>query len=197
MHGAIPPSPHTSYLTWSINIPLIPECLLDNIWILHSIRTDNNIRILPSIPTDNNIWILRSVPTEKNAKTYEDHSAKYYDFGGEIVAVFFLRKMGWTLLHGVDKIYNFLGSFAKFLRATVNLRRVCPSPWNNSAPTGRILMKFKIWALFRKISRENSKFFLKSDKNNGYFTWRPAYSTFVVVSCWIFLTMRNICRQKL
>ena len=29
---------------------------------------------------------------------------------------------------------------------------VCLSAWNNSVPTGRILMKFDIWRIFRKTS---------------------------------------------
>ena len=47
---------------------------------------------------------------------------------------------------------------------------VCPSAWNNSAPTGRIFMKFDIWVLFEIV--EKIQVSLKSDKNNGYFTWR-------------------------
>ena len=43
-----------------------------------------------------------------------------------------------------------------------------------SALTGRIFMKFDIWTFSEKLSRK-FKFSLKSDKNNGYFTWRPIY----------------------
>ena len=49
----------------------------------------------------------------------------------------------------------------------------CPSvrqsAWNNSAPTGRILMKLDISASFLT-SVEKIQDLLKSDKNNGYFT---------------------------
>ena len=31
---------------------------------------------------------------------------------------------------------------------------VCPSAWKNSAPTGRIFMKFDIWLFFENLSRE-------------------------------------------
>ena len=31
---------------------------------------------------------------------------------------------------------------------------VCPSTWNNSAPTGRICMKFDIRVFFEKLSRK-------------------------------------------
>jgi hypothetical protein len=37
----------------------------------------------------------------------------------------------------------FLGAFAKLQKAT-NLRRVCPSSWNNSAATARIFVKLDI-----------------------------------------------------
>jgi hypothetical protein len=50
---------------------------------------------------------------------------------------------------------------------------VCPSAFNNSAATRRILMKLDI-CVFAKICRENSNF-IKIHKNNGYFTWRRGY----------------------
>jgi hypothetical protein len=50
----------------------------------------------------------------------------------------------------------------------------CLSAGNSLAPTGRIFMKFDVRGLFRK-SLEEIQVSLKSDKNSGYFTWRPAY----------------------
>jgi hypothetical protein len=54
----------------------------------------------------------------------------------------------------------------------------CPSvrlsAWNNSASTGRIFIEFDIWVFFENLSRK-FQFPLKSDKNNGYFTWRLTY----------------------
>jgi hypothetical protein len=44
--------------------------------------------------------------------------------------------------------------------------------WNNSIPTRRIFIKFYIWWFFGK-SVEKIQGSLKSDKNKGYFTWRP------------------------
>jgi hypothetical protein len=52
---------------------------------------------------------------------------------------------------------------------------VCPSVHpqrNNSAPAGWIFMKFDTWFFFSK-SVEKIQVSLKSDKNNGHFTWRP------------------------
>ena len=44
------------------------------------------------------------------------------------------------------------------------------SAWNNSAPTGRILIKFYNWAFFLKSVEIIQFFFKKSDKHNGHFT---------------------------
>jgi hypothetical protein len=49
-----------------------------------------------------------------------------------------------------------------FLRAVAILRKatisfvmsICPSAWNNSAPTGRILMKLDVWGFFKNLSRK-------------------------------------------
>jgi hypothetical protein len=73
----------------------------------------------------------------------------------------------------------FLGAFAKFRASTVSsILFVClsvlPFAWNNLAPTGRILLKFDTWGFFRMFL-ENMYVWLKSDKNNGYCTWRRIY----------------------
>ena len=51
--------------------------------------------------------------------------------------------------------YEFLGTFAKLRKATVSFVRtlsVRPRAWNNSAPTGRTLMKFDVWGFFENPS---------------------------------------------
>jgi hypothetical protein len=64
----------------------------------------------------------------------------------------------------------------KCRKATVKFRHVRPSAWNNSASTGRIFTKFGIYSISRKKkSVEKIQVSLKSDKNNGYVTWRPMY----------------------
>jgi len=74
---------------------------------------------------------------------------------------------------------EFLGAIAKLRNATVKIfTPVCPSvrqpAWNNSAPTGRIFMKFYISVFLENLLRK-FKFSLQSDRNNGWFTWRPVY----------------------
>ena len=44
---------------------------------------------------------------------------------------------------------------------------ICPSAWDNSASTERILMKFGIWDFFPRKSVEKIQVWLKSDKDNG------------------------------
>jgi hypothetical protein len=39
---------------------------------------------------------------------------------------------------------QFIGAFRKIAKRDYDFRRVCLSAWNNSAPTGRIFMKFDI-----------------------------------------------------
>jgi len=75
---------------------------------------------------------------------------------------------------------TFLSAFAKLRKATINVvmsarLSVCtpacpPSTWNKSDPTGPIFMKYDIWVFFQK-SVERIQLSLKSDKNNGYFSW--------------------------
>jgi hypothetical protein len=47
--------------------------------------------------------------------------------------------------------WPFLGAFAKLREATINF---VMSAWNNSAPTGRILMKLDIWEFLESLSRK-------------------------------------------
>ena len=63
---------------------------------------------------------------------------------------------------------QFSDAFSKLLKATVSFMSVCLSAWNNSAPTGRIFMKFDITNFLEK-PVEKIQVSLKSDKNNGYF----------------------------
>ena len=83
---------------------------------------------------------------------------------------------------------TFLGSFEKLLKATISFVSVRPPAWNNSAPGGRILRMLDIWAFYENLSRVQVS--LKSEKNNGYFTWR--LFTFMTLSRLIILRMRNV-----
>ena len=71
--------------------------------------------------------------------------------------------------------YAFFGKFTKLRKATISfVMSVRPSAWNNSAPTGRIFMKFDIWLFFEN-SVGKVQVSINSDKNNRYLTWRPIY----------------------
>jgi len=50
----------------------------------------------------------------------------------------------YTLLQELSDIVTWFGALADFRKATTSfVTSVCPSAWNNSAPTGRIFMKFE------------------------------------------------------
>jgi hypothetical protein len=67
------------------------------------------------------------------------------------------------------------GAFALFREATISsVMSVRPSAWNNSVLTGRTVIKFDISIFFEK-SFEKIQIFLKSEKNDEYFTRRPIY----------------------
>jgi hypothetical protein len=59
----------------------------------------------------------------------------------------------------------------KIAKSNYWLRHVCLATWSNLASTGQVLMKFDIRDFFKNLS-EKIQVLLKSDKNNGYFTWR-------------------------
>jgi hypothetical protein len=44
--------------------------------------------------------------------------------------------------------------YARSQKATISFMSVRPSAWNNSAPTGRIFIKFDILAFFEYLSRK-------------------------------------------
>jgi hypothetical protein len=74
---------------------------------------------------------------------------------------------------------DFLGAFSKLPKVTISLVTSVRlsfwlSTWNSSATTERIFMKFDTWGLLEK-TVEKIPVSLKSDKNNGYFTWRSVY----------------------
>ena len=62
----------------------------------------------------------------------------------------------------------FLDEFAKLRQATIGfVMCIRPPAWNNSAPNGRIFIKFYMWVFFEYLSRK-FKFLLKSDKRVLY-----------------------------
>jgi hypothetical protein len=57
--------------------------------------------------------------------------------------------------------------------ATVSFGHVCTSAWTNSAPTGRMFMKFDIWVHFENLLRK-FKFQQNLTRITGrHFAWRP------------------------
>ena len=46
----------------------------------------------------------------------------------------------------------FFGRVNKIAKSDYQLRHICPSAWNNSAPAGQIFKTFKIWVFFENLS---------------------------------------------
>jgi hypothetical protein len=57
--------------------------------------------------------------------------------------------------HFADVCVLFLGVLTKLRKATISfvILSICPSTWNNSAPTGRIFIKFGILVFFENLLR--------------------------------------------
>jgi hypothetical protein len=76
---------------------------------------------------------------------------------------------------------------------------VCPSAWNNSAPIGRILMKFDM-SIFRKyVKKFNIHLYLT--RKAGNVQKHARYVPYVFISSRVFLGMRNVsnksCREQI
>jgi hypothetical protein len=93
-----------------------------------------------------------------------------------------------------------IGVFRQLCNVTKSdywLRYVCQSEWNNSAPTGRIFMKFDIWGLFEYLLRK-LKFHYNVTKVTG--TLHEDLCIFMVILFRVALRMVNIlgkiCREN-
>ena len=68
--------------------------------------------------------------------------------------------------------FRFVSMFAKVWKVSITfIMSVCPSTWNNSAPSGQVFMKFDL--RIPKKSIEEYQGLLKSEKNYGIFRWKP------------------------
>ena len=100
---------------------------------------------------------------------------------------------------------HFLGTFTKLRKATISFiipfsLPVCPpSAWNGLA-SSQIFVKSDILVFFENLSRE-AKLRYNLTRITG--TWHEDQYTFLIISCWILLRMRNVsdifnfCYQRL
>jgi len=99
--------------------------------------------------------------------------------------VFTKLRMNVVLLVSTTKL--FADAFAKLQKC------VCLSVWNNSAPTGRIFMKFDVLLFFRKYVE-------KLHENNRVLYTKTCVCTYTIISGWILRRTRNlsqeICREN-
>jgi len=98
---------------------------------------------------------------------------------------------------------SLLGAFPKLCKVTISfVMAVCPSvhlsvrpsvflsPWNNSAPTYRIFMKFDIWAVFEINCWENSNFNTIGQEQQTLYM--KITKRFFIISHSILLTPRKV-----
>jgi hypothetical protein len=69
---------------------------------------------------------------------------------------------------------------------------VCPSAWNNSDPSGRMWTKLDIWGVFRN---SVEKIVVSLNPTRITSTLHEDVSTFMTISRWILLRMRNISNE--
>ena len=105
-----------------------------------------------------------------------------------VINTAFLQRtaLSYTLMLSVyirilRNIETFLAAFTKLRKSAINcVMSVCTctsvslSAWNNSAPTGRIFLKFGICVFFQK-SVKKIQVLLRCDGKIGYFTRRRIY----------------------
>jgi hypothetical protein len=85
-----------------------------------------------------------------------------------------IRPIRYPVFHIIPRHPD--ADFASLLRRVCRIgEKVCrvlsvrPPAWNNSAPTGQILMQVRIYGFLENLSKK-IRFPLKSDEYDGYFT---------------------------
>jgi hypothetical protein len=104
----------------------------------------------------------------------------------------------FTLRNGLSQIINLstgiLSVFAKLQRATISfVMSVRPTAWNDSAPTGRIFVKFDIWVFYENMSRK-FKFYENLTRTTG--TLHEDLCTLMIASSWILRRMRSVSEKN-
>ena len=89
------------------------------------------------------------------------------------VASIKFTSFGTTVLY-IKTCHSHFWRVRRIAKSDYLLRRVCPSAWSNSAPNGRIFMKFDILGFFKK-STEKIQVSSKCDKTDRCVTLRPVY----------------------
>ena len=105
---------------------------------------------------------------------------RFWGWGSPFQWVWFFNVTCFRAISGVASNWGIFGRVRKIAKKRMLALsclsvRLCARPqaaWNNSAAIGRILMEFESIC---RMYFEKVQVSLKSDKNNGYFTWRPMY----------------------
>jgi len=106
------------------------------------------------------------------------------------------REFSWVILHFslqqnvVYRAHSQICDKRLFASSCLSVRKyVRPSAWNNSAPTGRIFIKFDIWVFLENLSR---KFNFHSNLTKITGTLHEDRYTFLIIYRLILPRMRNV-----
>jgi hypothetical protein len=92
-------------------------------------------------------WLLSNASSSSQFQVKYDRHTNNYNCS--------IYLYNFQFMHASGQDGPVLCAFAKLLKTTISfVMSVCPSVWDNSAPTGRIFMKFGIWLFFENLSRE-------------------------------------------
>jgi len=95
-------------------------------------------------------------------------------------------------LTGTAAFFRYICKIAKKRLPALSRLSVHPSAWKNLTPTGCI-MKFNIWVFFFKKSAQKIQVSLKSDMNNGHFTWTLIYK-YVLCIVYLLFYVLFVCK---
>jgi hypothetical protein len=120
----------------------------------------------------------------------------------KLKVIFFVEFLANILLQSyfvvgsnIFPITMFLDEFAKLRKAIISfVMSVRLSTWNNSAATGRILMKFCIWIFVENLS---SIFKFLENRTRIKSTLHEDLCTFLIISRPILLRMKNVSEKNL
>ena len=130
----------------------------------------------------------------------EERVRKYRRGGATETDVYCVGKGGdsyclcWRKYEASSKFLEYFRRVCKIAKSDHLLRHVFPPALNNSAPTGRIFMKFDTWVFFGK-KKLPIRFTFDWNQTRITGTLYEDQYTFLIISCWSLLRMSNISHK--
>ena len=185
-----PTTAHSSVLVEQVNVASVSISI--NLSLLPSADMTENTERYDKICTCYYYWVQRpsmlGVPTYHLLSRWRPCAIKYMTFTNRFISLYHfyitpskyrpnpIIRASLLRLHLISIIRSYsitLGAFAKLRKATISfVMSVCPSvrPHGKTRLYYTDVHEISYLSVFRKSSKS-----LKTDKNNGCFTWRPIY----------------------